>query len=115
MRNLIVSIALLSGLYIVGCGSSTPGSSSVSCESNAGMIGHTCITYTGPAATSAGVCGAAKSVSSCPTTNKLGQCSLTQSAGGVSQTVVTVFYSDGGETAMTAQATCMAESGTFTM
>ena len=50
---------------------------------------------------------------SCPTANVLGTCSYTLSAGGIGESVSTIYYSDGG---VTAPAACMlcAASGAST-
>src|SRR5262245_58896716 len=105
MKNILLSITLFSALFAAGCGVSTPGSSSVSCEANPGMTGHICTGYTGAGVTSSS-CGAAKSVSSCPTANAVGTCTNSVSIAGISESTAVTYYSDGGFTAMTAQMSC---------
>ena len=112
MRNLFLSFGLLSALFIAGCGSSTPGSTSVTCELNPGTAGHVCTSYTGPGV--ATTCPTGKSVSSCPTTNALGVCSFSISAGGITEAEATTYYSDGSLTAAQAQMACTAGGSSYT-
>jgi hypothetical protein len=104
----------LGGLLVAGCGSSPAGSSSATCEANPGMAGHFCetVSYSGAASSTPLTCPApSTSVSSCTTANALGTCTYSVSAGPVTETVVATYYSDGGETAMSAQMACTALSG----
>jgi hypothetical protein len=76
----------------------------VACESNPGVSGHVCSIYSGPDLAMTCVVGTA--VANCPTANVLGTCSYPLSAGGVGESVSTVYYSDGNFTATMAEMEC---------
>jgi hypothetical protein len=109
----IVSMGLLGGALLVGCGSSSTGGSSFSCEVKTAAL-HTCYEYDNiPAATATAeqsACTAEQGTAgtACPTANSLGHCS--QTTAGVSSKEF--YYSDvGGETAAMAQMACTAAAG----
>jgi hypothetical protein len=111
MRSLIVRIALLSGLCIAGCGASSPADNTLRCDVGAGTPTHTCRQYAGPGI--ATTCWIGTTVSSCPTADMLGTCTAIGSANGVTESESVTYYSDGGETAMDAQAACSATGSTW--
>jgi hypothetical protein len=117
MNKFFLSFPLIIGLglFATGCGSS---SASLACESNAGKAGHACIeaSATGEGAGSGNaMCPSGSTeVSSCPTANEIGNCSVSISAGGASATSVTYYYSDSGVTADAAKMSCEQGGGTWT-
>jgi hypothetical protein len=95
-----------SGWGACACGASTSSGSSgsssgsfLSCD-----LGSGCFTYSG--GETPADCPEGNMVSSCPTANALGTCTIDKST----TTVAETFYSDGGITAAEAQMVC-AESG----
>jgi hypothetical protein len=95
-----------------GSGGTCPGTC-LTCETPAGT-GHECVTATTTSTAINATCpSGTTSLSSCPTAGALGTCTVTESAGGVSDTVATIYYTDSGITASDAQAACKSEGGTW--
>jgi hypothetical protein len=109
-KLLLLSLASFVAVLVAGCGPSVPATTTFYCESAAGP-GHSCDAVTGPNAGAATPCGPDTSVSSCPTTNVLGVCTFSESAGGITEMTTQTWYTDSGETAASAQAAC---AGTWT-
>jgi hypothetical protein len=104
MRDLILVSGLLTGLYVMGCGSSRV---TFMCESNAGMAGHVCEINDFPGHGTPFCGGDDRLVESCPTTNRLGTCFQSAFGGDALTTVTTIYYADGWPTAAAAEADCM--------
>jgi hypothetical protein len=107
MKKLAILPLLALGLWAMGCGGGNSAGSGLTCDVGAGSAGHACYAY--PASANLTTCPQGSSVSSCPSTNKLGTCTVM--AGGVSASVT--YYSDGGLTAMQAQSGCTQGGGTW--
>jgi hypothetical protein len=106
MKTLLLSFALVLGLSALGCSTSV---SNVSCETGAGTAAHSCADEPLTACPTGST-----SVSACPTTNELGNCTVSATLLGVTASTTTYFYSDGGyATAADAETACKAEGGTW--
>jgi hypothetical protein len=105
------TVLMAFSLAVAGCGGS---GSTLTCDTTAGIY-HYCQTYSKDGVTGAS-CGEAATgdsmkVAGCPTANKLGTCTYTQTADGNTETVTTIFYSDQGETTADAEGSCTAFAG----
>jgi hypothetical protein len=111
----ILSVLLSCGLFAAGCGSSTSGGSTFSCDFTIASV-HECSEYDNlPAADADAESSACTGESGtagtgCSTTGSLGSCAFM--SGGISY--AEFYYSDGGETADEASMGCSDAGGTWT-
>jgi hypothetical protein len=96
----------LSALLLLAACESTSGGAALACESNPGDAGHVCTIYSGPGLAMTCEVGTSPPSNNCPTAKVLGTCSYALSAGGIGESVSTIYYSDGNVTAATAEMEC---------